>query len=161
MITTKINIEKYLAEYIIGKYGTADSKAVRLPSDLDLYHFVYDLLQKRPSNCPVDSGNLEIVLPERSGSDVEFRKPTTVYNYIGQRGASILSRKINTMMRAELHDLFDENKHIYGIDYIDSAHYFLQKYCIESLSVDALLKDYQRWRRKMRRKSAVREYKKK
>ena len=69
------------------------------------------------------------------------------------------SRKINTMMRAELHDLFDENKHVYGIDYINSAWYFLRKYCIESLSVEALLKDYQRWRRKMRRKTSVREYK--
>ena len=62
-------------------------------------------------------------------------------------------------MRAELHDLFDENKHVYGIDYINSAWYFLRKYCIESLSVEALLKDYQRWRRKMRRKTSVREYK--
>lgn len=43
MITTKITIENYLAEYLIGKYGTPDSKVVRLPSDLDLYHFVYDL----------------------------------------------------------------------------------------------------------------------
>ena len=55
MITTKITIENYLAEYLIGKYGTPDSKVVRLPSDLDLYHFVYDLLQKRPAGCPVDS----------------------------------------------------------------------------------------------------------
>lgn len=45
------------------------------------------------------------------------------------------------------------------IDYINSAWYFLRKYCIESLSVEALLKDYQRWRRKMRRKTSVREYK--
>ena len=44
-------------------------------------------------------------------------------------------------------------------DYINSAWYFLRKYCIESLSVEALLKDYQRWRRKMRRKTSVREYK--
>ena len=34
MITTKITIENYLAEYLIGKYGTPDSKVVRLPSDL-------------------------------------------------------------------------------------------------------------------------------
>ena len=39
MITTKITIENYLAEYLIGKYGTPDSKVVRLPSDLDLYPF--------------------------------------------------------------------------------------------------------------------------
>lgn len=72
MITTKITIENYLAEYLIGKYGTPDSKVVRLPSDLDLYHFVYDLLQKRPTGCPVDSGNLELVIA-RSAERHTFR----------------------------------------------------------------------------------------
>ena len=95
MITTKITIENYLAEYLIGKYGTPDSKVVRLPSDLDLYHFVYDLLQKRPAGCPVDSGNLELVLPERREAHLPGGKPLATYNYIGERGAKILSRKIN------------------------------------------------------------------
>ena len=102
MITTKITIENYLAEYLIGKYGTPDSKVVRLPSDLDLYHFVYDLLQKRPAGCPVDSGNLELVLPERREAHLPGGKPLATYNYIGERGAKILSRKINTMMDAPI-----------------------------------------------------------
>lgn len=161
MITTKINIEAHLAEYIIGKYGTPEQKAVRLPSDLDLYVVVYDLLQKRPVDCQVDRGNLELVLPERREAHLPGGKPTNIYNYIGERGARIISSKVNTMMRAEIHDLFDENKHVYGIDYINSAYYFLRKYCIESITVDALLKDYQRWRRKLRRKTAIRGYQKK
>ncbi len=152
MITTKITIKSFLAEYIIGKYGKPDESAVRLPDDLDLYHTIYDLLQKRPVNCPIDKGNLELVLPERREGHHIGGKSTNTYNYLSQQSATILERKINVMMRAELHELLDENKHIYGIDYLNSAWYFLRKYCIESLSVDALLKDYQRWRAKMRRK---------
>lgn len=159
MITTKITVENYLAEYLIGKYGTPGEKVVKLPDDLDLYHFVYDLLQKRPVNCQVDRGNLELALPERREAHFSGGKSLLVYNYIGEQGAKIIAKKVNSMMRAELHDLFDENKHVYGIDYINSAYYFLRKYCIESLSVEALLKDYQRWRRKMRRKKSVRDYK--
>ncbi|MDO4165355.1 MAG: hypothetical protein Q4D56_13390 [Bacteroides sp.] len=158
MITTKITIESHLAEYLIGKYGTPGEQAVRLPSNLDLYVTLYDLLQKRPADCPVDRGNLELVLPERREAHLPGGKPTQIYNYIGERGARILSSKVNTMMRAEMHELFDENKHVYGIDYINSAYYFLRKYSIESLSVDALLKDYQRWRRKLRRKTSTRDY---
>ena len=86
MITTKITIENYLAEYLIGKYGTPDSKVVRLPSDLDLYHFVYDLLQKRPAGCPVDSGNLELVLPERREAHLPGGKQTCLWYRLHQFG---------------------------------------------------------------------------
>ena len=114
--------------------------------------------RKRPAGCPVDSGNLELVLPERREAHLPGGKPLATYNYIGERGQNTFQEdKHNDAW--ELHDLFDENKHVYGIDYINSAWYFLRKYCIESLSVEALLKDYQRWRRKMRRKTSVREYK--
>lgn len=65
------------------------------------------------------------------------------------------------MMRAELHDFIDENKHLFGIDQLQSVHCFMKKYCIDSLSEDALLKDYQRWRDRVRRSSLKRPYKKK
>jgi len=65
------------------------------------------------------------------------------------------------MMRAELHDLIDENKHKFGIDLIQSVHYFMKKYCIESITEEALQKDYQRWRDNIRRSSKKRPYKKK
>ncbi len=151
MITTKITIKPFLAEYLIGKYGTPGNPLVKLPSGLDLYHTIYDLTDRRPKECPVDSGNLELALPETRASHQEGGKPTAIYNYLSQRSAGIIEQKVNVMMRAELHDLMDENKHIYGIDYLNTAYYFLRKYSIEHLSPDALLKDYQRWKAKIRR----------
>ena len=37
------------------------------------------------------------------------------------------------MMRAELHDFIDENKHRFGIDQLQSVHCFMKKYCIRQL----------------------------
>lgn len=65
MITVKIQVEQYVAEYIRGKYFDPEVGAVRFPSKLDIYILVYDLLQKRPVNCPLESGNLEFALPDR------------------------------------------------------------------------------------------------
>lgn len=151
MITTKINIKPHLAEYLIGKYGTPGEPLVQLPPDSDLYLTVYDLTARRPADCPVDAGNLELALPDPRAARRQGGKPVSVYNYLSQRSAGIIAQKISVMLRAELHDLMDENKHVYGIDYLNTAYYFLRRYSIESLSVDALLKDYQRWKKRVRR----------
>lgn len=45
----------------------------------------------------------------------------------------------------------DENKHLRGIQFKESVFVFMSRYGIESVSEDALLKNYQRWRDKLRR----------
>ena len=65
MITTRIQIESYLAEYVRGKYYDETVGTVRFPSSSDIYVTVYDLMEKRPVNCPADRGNLEFMLPDR------------------------------------------------------------------------------------------------
>ena len=113
------------------------------------------MTEKRPNNCPVDSGNLELVLPERR----EGKSPLT-FNYLGYRSVKIIEKKIETRLWAELHDLIDENKHFYGIQYIESVAYFMRKYAIVSISEDALLKNYYRWREIVRQKKRRRSYQK-
>lgn len=154
MTTVKIKVPEHLREYLIGRYGNFDSEEpLRLPDSTDLYHIIFDLLEKRPVTCPVDSGNLVLVLPERSvGKRPEY------YNYLGVRSQKIISRKIEVMMWAEAHDLIDEQKHACGIDYKDAIHLFICKYGINSLSEDAFVKNYYRWRDKVRRKDKKREY---
>lgn len=147
MITVKITVEKPVAEYIRGKYFDHEAGAVRFPSDLDIYVLIYDLLQRRPVDSPVDSGNLEFILPER-----RVGKDPLTYNYLSGRAQKMLSDKMRLMMWAELHDYMDENKHIKGIQFKDSVFTFMRRYSIESISEDALFKNYQRWRYKLRRK---------
>nr|DAF27328.1 MAG TPA: hypothetical protein [Caudoviricetes sp.] len=147
MITVKLSVEQHVAEYIQGKFYDSEVGAVRFPSTLDIYILIYDLLQKRPLDHPVDSGNLEFVLPERR----EGKDPAS-YNYLSERAQKILNDKMRLMMWAELHDMMDENKHIKGIQFKESVFLFMCRYGIESVTEDALLKNYQRWRDKLRRK---------
>ena len=67
--------------------------------------------------------------------------------------------RIELMMWAELHEYLDEQKHRYGIKYIDGVQFFMRRYGIDSLTEEAFLKHYQRWRAKVRRKEK-RSYKK-
>lgn len=161
-MTTKITIKPHLAEYLIGKFPSGDGRPVAvIPSVYSIYWVMYDLLSKRPDGHHTDHGNLEIALPSPRRSHEAGGKPVLTYNYISERGAKILEHRIDIMMKAELHDLFDENKHIFHINYIETAYYFTQKYGITSISIDALIKSYQRYRRDIGRRTSKRLYRKK
>lgn len=148
MITVKISVEPHIAEYIRGKYFDDEAGTVKFPPLLDIYILIFDLLKKRPVDCPVDSGNLEFALPDRrEGKDPVY------YNYLSDRAQRVIGDKLRLMMWAELHDFMDENKHIKGIQFKDSVFLFMSKYGIEAITEDALLKNYQRWRDKLRRKN--------
>lgn len=155
MVTTRIEVKEHLAEYIQGKYNDCTHGPVSFPDKCDFYHVIYDLLEKRPVRSLPDKGNLELVIPDR-----RIGKSPETYNYLGIRSCRILSQKIEISFWAELHTLMDENKHIYGIQYIESVAYFMRKYGIQSISEDALLKNYYRWRDNVRKKSRRRKYSK-
>jgi hypothetical protein len=158
MITTRISIKEHLSEFMIGRYNHHDEQTpIRFPDSLDLYHTIYDLLVRRPANVSGhDTGNLYFFLPE-----IFPGKKTSSYNYLGVRSVKIIEKKIEVKFWAEVHDLFDHNKTMHGINYIESAHQFLTDYGISAISEDALLKNYQRWRDKVRKHNKRRNYNKK
>lgn len=159
MITAKIQVEPYVAEYIIGKYYSQDDGAVHFPPSLDIYVTIYDLMAKRPAGAGADTGNLCFCLPDRRDANKRGGKSPEIYNYFSDRSVQILERRMRVMLWAELHDFMDENKHLRGVRFIDSVFIFMQRYCIQSISEDAMLKNYQRWRDNLRR-SKKRAYKK-
>jgi hypothetical protein bacD2_22939 len=152
MTTVKIHCEPYVCEYIRAKYFDPEAGAVRFPSSLDVYILVYDLLQKRPVGCGVDEGNLEFALPDRREANRAGGKSPEQFNYLSRRSGKIIADKLRLMLWAELHDLMDENKHILGIQFKETVYVFMRRYAIESITEDALLKNYQRWRDRMRRR---------
>ena len=152
MITVRIRVEPYVAEYIRGRYFDPDLGAVRLPPSSDIYITIYNLLSRRPVDHPVDTGNLEFALPDRREANLAGGKDPKTYNYLSNRAASILGARFKLLMWAELHEFMDEEKHLNGVQYKESAFMFLHRYAIESISEDALLKNYQRWRDRMRRR---------
>lgn len=152
MITVRITVEPHVAEYIRGRYFDHDLGTVRFPSASDIYVTVYNLLAKRPADHPVDTGNLEFALPDRRDANMAGGKDPKTYNYLSARAASMLGNRFRVLMWAELHEFMDEEKHLNGVRYKDSVYMFMRKYAIDSISEDALLKNYQRWRDKVRRR---------
>ncbi|MCD7851529.1 MAG: hypothetical protein LUH63_18535 [Parabacteroides sp.] len=155
MVTVKISIKKHLEEYLLGKFNDCREGTVILPDQVDLYHVLFDLASRRPVSCPLDDGTLEIALPDR-----RIGKDPAYYNYLSERSQRILERRVEVMFWAELHDLIDYNKHMYGIEYAESVFSFMRKYDITSITEDALLKNYYRWRDKVRRRDKKRAYNK-
>lgn len=151
MITVKINVTAAVAEYIRGRYFDPEIGAVRFPPSSDIYITIYDLLSRRPASHPVDTGNLELALPDRREANYAGGKDPKTYNYLSARSASILNNRFRTLMYADLHEFMDEQKHIKGVQYKTAAYIFLNRYAIESITDDALLKNYQRWRDDLRR----------
>lgn len=159
MMTTKIHIEEHICEYAKGKFSDECTNPIGIPSHYDLYYTLVDLLAPRPEGKFVDKGNLEIIIPEPRENDI--RKNPLKFNYLSNKSTKIIERKIEVMMFAELHDFLDEKKHMEGLFYADSVHMFMTKYSINSLTEDAFLKNYYRYRRKIRRNKTVRQYSKK
>ena len=138
MVTVKISIKKHLEEYMRGKFNDCREGVITLPA-----------------SCPLEQGTLEIALPDRRcGKDPAY------YNYLSERSQRILERRIELMFWAELHEWIDYNKHMYGIQYIESIFSFMRKFDINGISEDALKKNYYRWRDRTRKQKEKRSYNK-
>jgi hypothetical protein len=145
MVTTRILVKPHLKEYVCGKYNQFSSEKVMFPDNSDIYHLIFDLTEKRPANVFFDSGNLEIVLPHPRGS-----KQPEVYNYLSSRSQKMIGEKLELMFWADIRTYIDFERHKNGTSYIDSIFLFMKKYGIISITEDAILKNYYRWRKKVR-----------
>ena len=149
-MNTTITITPYLAEYIASKSGSCPGDPVSIHPDSDLYILIWDLMQRRPANIPpIDTGNLILRLPDR-----RVGKDPTHYNYLSAEAAKIISDKIRKLFNMELHQVMDDNLHAGSPEkMIDVAYRFICRYEIRSISEDALVKNYYRWRETVRPKS--------
>ena len=149
-----IKIEPYLAEYVIGKYGTEHKHGtVKIPHTTDLYHCIWENMSRRHSNQPeVVAGNLRILLP--------VRKDPAYYNYLSVAAAKEIETQIRRMFNFELHRVLLENEE-FGRQRrnLDVIYDFIHTYQLKSISSDALLKNYYRFRNRLRPKK-VRKYQK-
>lgn len=147
MLPLPISIEPYLAEYYTAKYGKGDSEPIRISDKSDLYHIIWQVMEKRPSNIPpVCHGNLVIMLPER-----RCGKDPLTYNYIGQRGLQLIEKRIRMEFNNDFHEYMERNEqHGRRLEIGDAIMMFMSKYELTSISEDALKKNYYRWRMSVR-----------
>ena len=154
MLTTKIQIKPFLAEYAKAKFAVENEEYIQFQDTEYLYHVIYNLMIKRPANvAPVDSGNLEIALPHRP-----YGKNPETHNYIPPRSELIIEKKLNRLFFAQMQDFVDEQVEEYGQPINESVFMFMHNYNIKSISEDALLKSYYRWRERTRQKIRKRKY---
>lgn len=144
-----IKIEPYLAEYIIGKYGMdTKSGAVKIPHTSDLYHCVWENMSKQRANQPDNAdGNLRILLPCRKGGEGVVWKDPAYYNYLSPSAAKYIEKQIRRMFNFELHSVLLENEE-FGRQRNNSEVIFdfIRTYRLFSISSDALLKNFYRFR---------------
>jgi hypothetical protein len=155
MISTKISILPYLAEYMIGKFNNFVDEPLKLDPHSDLYCLIWDLMRKRPINAsPVDTGNLSFYLPDR-----RVGKSPEVYNYLCPDSALLIEQHIKKLFNLELHQLLLDNHSNYRpIQDIQVIHKFMCMYGIDSISEDALKKNFYRWRESYVKREKRREY---
>jgi len=158
MIVTKITITPYLAEYLFGKFNNGSIEPIHFPENSDLYHVIWQLMMKRPKNVSCnDDGNLLIYLPDRR----EGKNPKT-YNYLSPFSACIIEKHVRRMFNEELRSQLADNRER-GRQFLDIevVHQFICNYGIESVTEDALLKNFYRWRENLRKMRNRRNYTKK
>ena len=159
---TAIRIEAYLAEYISAKYETdAATGGIKIPCSTDLYFCIWEHMSRRRANQPdVAAGNLRIHLPFRRGGVYSPWKDPAYYNYLSASASREIESQIRRMFNFELHRVLLENEE-FGRKRrnLDVIYDFIRDYQLKSISSDALLKNYYRFRNRLRPKK-TRQYRK-
>ena len=155
-------IEDYLAEYITAKFKKNESGGkIEVPSNNDLYFCLWHHMSKPNGRAqPSEGCNLRIALPcRRSGAAEGPWKDPAYYNYISQAGVKEVEACIRLQFNFELHRVLLENEEFgHKRRNIDVVYDFIRTYELKSISPDALLKNYYRYRARIRPKR-TREYK--
>lgn len=159
--TANINIEQYLAEYAATKFKLHHDGGVIIPSSSDLYHCVWEHMAIKKANQKEQNGNLLIHLPQRRSSAEYAGKNPAYYNYLSAAAAVDIEKCLRLMFNFELHRLLLENEEFGHVSRnIDLIVEFRHTYSLKSISEDALLKNYYRYRNRIKSKK-TRHYKKK
>jgi len=148
-----IRVEPYLASYARKKFEI-DPKTggINIPDNFDLYHCVWQLMQRCPKDAPVaEEPNLTIWLPSRRAIDGQPGKHPEYWNYLSPRSARLIEKSLRRLFNYEFHYYMDQATH--GANpqtKVDAIRQFIRSYGIDLDSEDALIKNYQRYERTMK-----------
>lgn len=144
MNTITIDLKPHLSEYIRMKYSWPHrAEVVLVPWRSELYQLMVDRVAKspRPKAAYVNTGNTTFRLPNQP-----YGKQSKTYDWMSQESVKIIERWIEVMMWSEFHQFVENRIHIHHYPLNRSVYFFISMYGITSLSEDAFIKNYQRWR---------------
>lgn len=147
-----IRIESYLAEYAKNKFaeGGMDG-AIRIPYNSEFYHCVWEHMAKRRADQPLlTDGNLRILLPSRRTAEDGPVKNPAYYNYLSPVAVQLIERFLRRQFNYEFHQMMlDNENHGRPVRQQDMVADFIRRYRLESITEDALLKSFQRYRQRL------------
>lgn len=145
-----IRVEPYLAAYARMKFDVdAKTGGIKIPDSFDLYHCVWQLMERRPLNATLpDEPNLLIWLPARRGTEELAQKNPAFWNYLSPRSARLIERSLRRLFNWEFHHYMEMATHgDHKVTKVQAVRNFIRKYGLGIDSEDALLKNIQRHER--------------
>lgn len=142
--TIRFQIKPFLAEYLYGRFASSTTEGViHLPPRSYLSNSLHELLNKRPFNAPArETGNLCLRLPNPHRG----QSPAS-YNYLTRNNIRVFENRVQHLFHTELFDRMLTDRRRQGISYIESVRLFIERYHIEKISEEGLLKAFWRWRK--------------
>ena len=159
-MTTKIRIKPFLAAYFRQKYWDEEAKATKFPTSSLIRVKILFSLRKRPADVPVDSGNLELVVP--TSQDFPEKKDTMAWNYIPPSKVSGgptrpgIERIMENEFYSDLNDYWYRYKY-YGLTFKDAVEDFVDIYDLP-VDPDTIRKFHTRWQDRSRQFKKTRKY---
>ena len=143
-----IRVAPYLAKYARMKFDVdAQTGGIRIPDSFDLYHCVWQLMERRPADAVTAAdANLTIWLPARRGIDGQAQKNPAFWNYLSPRSARQVERSLRRLFNWEFHH-YCEDLVSRGTAKKEAVMRFIRMYGLGIDSEDALLKNLQRHER--------------
>ena len=119
------------------------------------------MAKRRTDQPAVVDGNLSIVLPRRRTVEEGVVKNPAYYNYLSPTAAMLIERHLRRRFNFEFHQLMMENEEQgRPKTQLVLVQQFLRRHRLASISEEALLKNFQRYRRLLYPKTP-RKYQKK
>lgn len=157
---TMIRIEPYLAEYAQNLFGLGRKDgSIKIPYISELHFLVWELMAKpRANQLSPENGNLAIVLPTRRECEGELRKNPRYYNYLSPDAARKVEAWLRRRFNFEFHELMIDNE-VKGRprQHLDLVRWFMRRRGLKSITEDALIRNFRRYRRRISPKT-VRKY---
>lgn len=140
----RFQLKPFLAEYLYGRFANdTEAGIIHLPPRSYLSNSLHELLSKRPSNAPArETGNLCLRLP----TPHRGLSPAS-YNHLSQSSIHTFESRVQHLFHTELFDRMLTDRRQQGISYIESVRSFIERYHIETISEEGLLKAFWRWRK--------------
>lgn len=144
-MTTRIEVPEYIRRWMLATYRTEEGNILVFSERDDLYHIIADVLARRPESAPmIDRGNLEFRLPSP-----RYGKNPRDYNYIPAAGVRYILKRLKSLFYIAAHEFIYQKERTGRYTIREAVMFFMIRYDLDgTITEDAIVKDFQRWRKK-------------